>query len=170
MGTMTRLVRGLAALIVLVLLLAGIPTLLWQLGGNPLPSTVPSLDDITSALSRQENGDLVLQILAWVGWVGWASFALSVLVEIPAQLRGLHAPRLPAMQLQQAGQLASLFADVRRGKSLAINIAKTSVKDTDGNDVDPKQFFGIDEAAAEGAESEESADKAEDKKDDKSES
>ena len=67
------------------------------------------------------------------------------------------------MQLQQAGQLASLFADVRRGKSLAINIAKTSVKDTDGNDVDPKQFFGIDEAAAEGAESE-------DKKDDKSES
>lgn len=74
------------------------------------------------------------------------------------------------MQLQQAGQLASLFADVRRGKSLAINIAKTSVKDTDGNDVDPKQFFGIDEAAAEGAESEESADKAEDKKDDKSES
>ncbi|MBC2681076.1 trigger factor [Corynebacterium anserum] len=56
------------------------------------------------------------------------------------------------MQLQQAGQLPSLFADVRRGKALAINIAKTSVKDTDGNSIDPKQFFGV----------EDSEDKAED--------
>lgn len=103
MGAVTRLARGLAALTMLVLLLVGIPALLWQLGGNPLPGSVPSVDDITSALGRQENGDLVLLILSWVGWAGWASFALSVLVEIPAQLRGLHAPRLPAMQLQQAG-------------------------------------------------------------------
>lgn len=103
MGAVTRLARGLAALATLVVLLVGIPALLWQLGGNPLPSSVPSVDDITSALGRQENGDLVLLILSWVGWAGWASFALSVLVEIPAQLRGLHAPRLPAMQLQQAG-------------------------------------------------------------------
>ena len=65
------------------------------------------------------------------------------------------------MQLQQAGQLASLFADVRRGKSLAINIAKTSVKDTEGNEVDPKQFFGIDEPAdsAESADADADADK-----------
>lgn len=46
------------------------------------------------------------------------------------------------MQLQQAGQLASLFADVRRGKSLALNISKTTVTDTDGNAVDPQQYFG----------------------------
>ncbi|KAB1502366.1 trigger factor [Corynebacterium sp. 320] len=51
------------------------------------------------------------------------------------------------MQLQQANQLGNLFADVRRGKALALNIAKTSVKDTEGNEVDPKQYFGEDEAA-----------------------
>ncbi|RAV34641.1 trigger factor [Corynebacterium heidelbergense] len=51
------------------------------------------------------------------------------------------------MQLQQAGQLGSLFADVRRGKALALNIAKVSVKDTDGNEIDPKQFFGVEDAA-----------------------
>ena len=71
------------------------------------------------------------------------------------------------MQLQQAGQLASLFADVRRGKALAINIAKTSVKDTDGNDVDPKQFFGVEESDADKADdksAKESAAKDEDEK------
>src|SRR5699024_4644604 len=49
------------------------------------------------------------------------------------------------MQLQQAGQIGSLFADVRRGKALAINIAKSSVKDSEGNEIDPKQFFGTEE-------------------------
>ena len=57
------------------------------------------------------------------------------------------------MQLQQAGQLGSLFADVRRGKALALNIAKTSVKDTDGADVDPKEYFGDPEADADKADS-----------------
>ena len=66
------------------------------------------------------------------------------------------------MQLQQAGQLGSLFADVRRGKALALNIARTSVKDTDGADVDPKEYFGDVEA-------EDKADKAEADKADKAE-
>ncbi|SCX07367.1 trigger factor [Corynebacterium jeikeium] len=61
------------------------------------------------------------------------------------------------MQLQQAGQLGSLFADVRRGKALALNIARTSVKDTDGADVDPKEYFGDVEAE----DKENKADKAE---------
>ena len=66
------------------------------------------------------------------------------------------------MQLQQAGQLGSLFADVRRGKALALNIARTSVKDTDGADVDPKEYFG--DVEAEGDKSEaDKADKAEEK-------
>ena len=69
------------------------------------------------------------------------------------------------MQLQQAGQLGSLFADVRRGKALALNIARTSVKDTDGADVDPKEYFGDVEAEAEKADKAEAdkADKAEEK-------
>lgn len=66
------------------------------------------------------------------------------------------------MQLQQAGQLGSLFADVRRGKALALNIARTSVKDTDGADVDPKEYFG--DVEAEGK-----ADKADKAESDKAE-
>ena len=70
------------------------------------------------------------------------------------------------MQLQQAGQLASLFADVRRGKALAINIAKTSVKDTDGNEVDPKQFFGVEESEGEDKADKKPAKKSEKKDED----
>ena len=65
------------------------------------------------------------------------------------------------MQLQQAGQLGSLFADVRRGKALALNIARTSVKDTDGADVDPKEYFG--DVEAEDKAEADKADKAEEK-------
>ncbi|MEY8209224.1 trigger factor [Corynebacterium sp. MNWGS58] len=56
-------------------------------------------------------------------------------------------------QLQQANQLPNLFADVRRGKALAMAICNVSVEDTDGNSVDPKDYFGEEENAenAEGA-------------------
>ncbi|WP_257202929.1 trigger factor [Corynebacterium cystitidis] len=45
-------------------------------------------------------------------------------------------------QLQQSGQIANLFADVRRGKALASAISRTSVKDDEGNDIDPNIYFG----------------------------
>ncbi|WP_342318284.1 trigger factor [Corynebacterium mayonis] len=45
-------------------------------------------------------------------------------------------------QLQQSGQIANLFADVRRGKSLAAAISRTSVKDEDGKEIDPNDYFG----------------------------
>ena len=54
-------------------------------------------------------------------------------------------------QLQQANQLPNLFADVRRGKALAMAICNVQVEDTDGNAVDPKDYFG-EEENAEGAE------------------
>ena len=72
------------------------------------------------------------------------------------------------MQLQQAGQLGSLFADVRRGKALALNIAKTSVKDTDGADVDPKEYFGDIDADGNDADKAEEPKKAPAKKSTKS--
>ncbi|SMG06116.1 trigger factor [Corynebacterium pollutisoli] len=51
-------------------------------------------------------------------------------------------------QLQQSGQIANLFSDVRRGKALAAAICRVSVKDEAGNDVDPAEYFG-DEPEAE---------------------
>ena len=56
-------------------------------------------------------------------------------------------------QLQQAGQIGNLFADVRRGKALATAICRVSVKDDKGETVDPNEYFGeVEEEEAEASE------------------
>ena len=62
-----------------------------------------------------------------------------------AQSYGMD-PNTFMQQIQQAGQLGALFADVRRGKALAAAIMKTEVKDTEGNAVDAGEYFGSEEA------------------------
>ena len=58
-------------------------------------------------------------------------------------------------QLQQSGQIANLFSDVRRGKALAAAISRTSVTDDEGNTVDSNEYFGeIEEEGAESASAE----------------
>ena len=78
-----------------------------------------------------------------------------------AQSYGMD-PNQFIQQVQQSGQLANLFADVRRGKALAVSILKATVKDTDGNDIDVAEFFG----EAEAPESDVKTDDAEAKTDD----
>ncbi|TDC48306.1 LysM peptidoglycan-binding domain-containing protein [Jiangella ureilytica] len=105
--------RGLGALVVIVVVLAGIPLALTALAGNPLPDSVPSWGDVTSALTEPDDGSLFLQALLWIAWLGWISFAVGLLVEIPAALSGRKAPRLPALRFQQraaAGLLAAVAA------------------------------------------------------------
>ena len=44
--------------------------------------------------------------------------------------------------LQQNNQLPAMFADVRRGLTIAAIVHGASVTDTDGNDIDTTEFFG----------------------------
>ncbi|AWB84531.1 trigger factor [Corynebacterium liangguodongii] len=69
-----------------------------------------------------------------------------------AQSYGMD-PNQFVMQLQQSGQIANLFADVRRGKALAAAISRTTVTDSEGNSVDPNEYFGEVEDGADDAES-----------------
>lgn len=65
-----------------------------------------------------------------------------------AQSYGMDPNQFVA-QLQQSGQIANLFSDVRRGKALAIAISRTQVADEAGNTVDPNEYFGeVEENAA----------------------
>jgi len=69
-----------------------------------------------------------------------------------AQSYGMDPNQFVA-QLQQSGQIANLFSDVRRGKALAIAISRTQVEDEAGNKVDPNEYFGeIEEDEADEAE------------------
>ncbi|WP_295625459.1 trigger factor [uncultured Corynebacterium sp.] len=81
-----------------------------------------------------------------------------------AQSYGMD-PNQFIQQIQQSGQLGNLFADVRRGKALAVSILKASVKDTDGNDIDVSEFFGEAEAP-ENADATENTDAKADEADD----
>ena len=107
--TVADLARGTGALGALLVALVGVPWALLTFGGAPLPSRLPSLTEVSEALTRPDDGSLFLDALVLVGWVGWVAFAVSVAVEVPAQLRGRSAPRLPTLGASQrlAGALVA---------------------------------------------------------------
>jgi LysM repeat protein len=92
---------GLLSLLILLALLLGVPAALIALRGNPLPDAGLNPGAVLRALTSPDDGSLFLAALTWLAWAGWATFAVSVLVEIPAHVRGLPSPHLPALGLQQ---------------------------------------------------------------------
>ncbi len=96
-------ITGLGYSLTLLILIVGIPTVLWAIHGNPLPTSIPSWQQSKDALLRPDDGHLFLSALIVIAWVAWATFALPVVVELAARLRGLPAPHLPGLQWQQRG-------------------------------------------------------------------
>lgn len=92
------LMRGLAALVALLLLLVGIPVFLVVAVGSPLPAGTPTGDEVTEALTRRGIDDMVVvKTLAILLWLTWAQLAASFLVEITAVVRGRAPRRAPAL-------------------------------------------------------------------------
>src|SRR3954451_17205377 len=85
--------RAAGALLVLLLLLVGLPTLLAAVIGNPLPQHVPSGLELHRALTSPLSDNTVVRILATVAWLAWAHLLFSVIREFAAQLRGRPGPR-----------------------------------------------------------------------------
>lgn len=110
--------RALLSAAALIVLLAGLPLLLWWATAIVGPDGVRALGHL---LSTQDSGQVFLLALAVVGWVGWGMFATSVLVEIPAQFRGRTAPQLKGLLGQRtAGALVgAIFLVLPAGTALA---------------------------------------------------
>ncbi|CAM4503807.1 trigger factor [Nocardia ninae] len=72
---------------------------------------------------------------------------LTERILFQSQRYGL-APEQFIQQVQQAGQLGAIFADVRRGKALAGVVGKVKVTDSAGNVVDTAEMFGAPEDSA----------------------
>ena len=104
--------------------------------------------DADSRTSAEEavRTQLVLDELAEAEQPEVSQQELTDHILFTAQSYGMD-PNQFIQQIQQSGQLGNLFADVRRGKALAVSILKATVKDTDGNDIDVAEFFGEAEAA-----------------------
>ena len=96
-GLLTTLVRATFSLLLLAVLLVALPAgllygTLVLAGNNPLPVH----ESVSSLLTSPDQGGLFAWALVAVGWTAWGCFAVSVVVEIPAQLRGRMPRRLPA--------------------------------------------------------------------------
>jgi len=103
--------RGIAALVTLLLLVAGLPVVLYRFGGSPIPDRIPSLHQVTAALLRRDSGALFFGVVRDVSWAAWALFSLAVIAETLAAMGGRQAPRLRLGALQNmAGQLVALVA------------------------------------------------------------
>lgn len=96
--------------------------------------------------ARAIRSQLLLDAIAEEASTEVSQAELTQHIMFQAQRYGMD-PNQFVQQIQQAGQLGSLFADVRRSKALADVIEKVSVKDTDGNAVDTSEFFGTGEDA-----------------------
>lgn len=95
MNRRPRLV-GLLATLLVVGILIGLPATLLALGASPLPhgipTSIPTLEQVRSALTTPDDGTLALGVIKTVAWVAWAVLAVSILLEIVAYVRGAHAP------------------------------------------------------------------------------
>ncbi|MFF1400682.1 hypothetical protein ACFVZD_43995 [Streptomyces sp. NPDC058287] len=102
------------------------PWLLWQATVALAPG---GWDGLQHLFTRQDTGSVALLTVCAIGWLAWASFILSLLLEIPAQLRGVRAPRLPGIQVSQraaAALVGSLLVLLPTGTALAATPAEAA--------------------------------------------
>jgi nucleoid-associated protein YgaU len=89
------------AAVLLVGILIGLPVILVEVGGNPLPDQLPSLSDLGKALTSPDDGTLAVAAISLIAWAAWLILAGSILIEATSRLRGITAPALPGLRLPQ---------------------------------------------------------------------
>ncbi len=88
--------RGLGAVAVLALLIAGLPAVVIHFAGLPDPSRPPAWTDIGQLLTGPDTGRLLAVVLAAVFWLAWSAFVALVLLETVALIGRRQPLRLPA--------------------------------------------------------------------------
>lgn len=97
MNALGRLARAAAALLTALAALAAPPAALAAFVGWPLPHKMPTAAAARSALTAPLSDRFLLNTVACLAWGLWALFALALLTELLALLRGRTAPRLPGL-------------------------------------------------------------------------
>ena len=83
---------GVAALVALAALVAGVPYALYSRFGSPIPEQLPDLDAFTQRIGPSS----VITILVFLVWLAWLQLVLCVIVEVYAGIRGIGVPtRVP---------------------------------------------------------------------------
>lgn len=97
--------------------------------------------DTKEAAEKSVKTQLLLDAVAEAEGTQVGQEELTERILFQAQRYGM-APEQFIQQVQQAGQLGAVFADVRRGKALAEVVGKVTVTDSAGNKVDTDEMFG----------------------------
>lgn len=101
MSSLTARLRGLAALVVILAVVAGMPAVLLAIGANPLPEAVPSWEQLRALATTPDDGTAALAAVTVVAWAAWAVVSVAIFAEAAAALRGVRSPRLPGLALPQ---------------------------------------------------------------------
>ncbi|UGT41691.1 trigger factor [Nocardia yamanashiensis] len=97
--------------------------------------------DTKEAAEKSVKTQLLLDTVAEAEGTQVGQDELMERIIFQAQRYGM-SPDQFIQQIQQAGQLGAVFADVRRGKALAGVVVAATVTDTAGNTVDTTEMFG----------------------------
>ncbi|WUI31684.1 trigger factor [Nocardia sp. NBC_00416] len=97
--------------------------------------------DTKEAAEKSVKTQLLLDAVAEAEGTQVGQEELTERILFQAQRYGM-APEQFIQQVQQAGQLGAVFADVRRGKALAGVVGQVTVTDSAGNTVDTDEMFG----------------------------
>ena len=97
--------------------------------------------DTRESAEKSVKTQLLLDAIAEAEGTGVGQQELTERILFQAQQYGM-APEQFIQQIQQAGQLGAVFADVRRGKALAGVVLKAAVTDSTGAVIDTEEMFG----------------------------
>nr|WP_198654129.1 MULTISPECIES: trigger factor [Nocardia] len=100
--------------------------------------------DTKEAAEKSVKTQLLLDAIAEAEDTQVGQEELTERILFQSQRYGL-SPEQFIQQVQQAGQLGAIFADVRRGKALAGVVGRVKVTDSEGNAVDTAEMFGAPE-------------------------
>ncbi|WP_375540291.1 trigger factor [Nocardia sp. XZ_19_385] len=107
--------------------------------------------DTKESAEKSVKTQLLLDAIAEAEGTQVGQEELTERILFQSQRYGL-SPEQFIQQVQQAGQLGAIFADVRRGKALAGVVGQVKVTDSNGNAVDTAEMFGDPNAEADEAE------------------
>jgi phage tail protein X len=107
-----RIVSGLGALLVLLVVIGAVPPILIRIAGDPLP-TGSGIRHIGDILTRPDDGSVMIGLIAIIAWIAWLIFVIATVAELLAMItRQRVRIRLPGLRLPQraAGTLLVLTA------------------------------------------------------------
>lgn len=89
--------RGLLATAAIAAFVIGVPAALMLVAPARVPSSLPTWSGVIDAVSRPDDGSLLLGVVTVIAWLAWLAFALPLVIEIVSSIRGVRTPHLPLL-------------------------------------------------------------------------